>query len=152
MSHNSDSSGRHRPALDAIGWAVFTGAVLVVAWGVLAFGSPYPWAYIPLALGAAVVGIAGWFGTRPTGLLKDQRRLLLALALVILAAALQLISWPARVVDAVSPANGIILRQIDLVFASMSAAVDAGAQSSMPGRPLSIDPAATAREIGRAHV
>jgi len=147
MSHNSDSSGRHRPALDAIGRAVFTGAVLVVAWGVLAFGSPYPWAYLPLALGAAVVGIGGWFGTRPTGLLRDQRRLLLALALVILAAGLQLIPWPARVVDAVSPANGAILRQIDLVFASVSAAVDVGAQSSMPSRPLSIDPDATARGL-----
>ena len=111
MSHNSDSSGRHRPALDAVGRAVFAGTVLIVAWGVLAFGSPYPWAYLPLALGSAVVGIAGWFGTHPSVLLADQRRLLLALALVILAAALQLISWPARVVDAVSPANAVILRQ-----------------------------------------
>ena len=147
MSHNSDSSARHRPPLDAIGRAVFVGALLVVAWGVLAFGSPYPWAYAPLAVGAALVGIAGWFGTSPTRLVTDQRRFLLALGLVILGAALQLIPWPARVVDTISPANGSILRQIDLVFASVSAAVDAGAQSSMPGRPLSINPEATARGL-----
>ena len=31
--------------------------LLVVAWGVLAFGSPYPWAYTPLVVCSAVLGI-----------------------------------------------------------------------------------------------
>ena len=71
--------GRHRPALNATGRTVYVGTLVLVAWGVLAFGSPYPWAYVPLATCSALVGLLAWFGTGPPGrLLPDQKRLLIA--------------------------------------------------------------------------
>jgi hypothetical protein len=148
MSHSSASSGRHRLALDLTGRAVYIGAVSLVAWGVLAFGSPYPWAYVPLAAGSAMVGAIGWFATRPPSPVAiDQRRVLIALGALMLAGALQLIPLPARIVDAVSPANAAILGRIDLVFASLKAAIEGGAAATLPSRPLSIDPDATRRGL-----
>jgi O-antigen ligase len=144
MSHSPDSSGRHRPALDRDGWVVFVGAVLIVAWGVLAFGSPYPWAYIPLAAGAALVGLVSWLGTRSSHLLGDQRRMALGLGLVILAVTAQLLPLPPRVVDWASPANSVVLNHIDLAFAASRVAGDAPAQ---PSRPLSINPVFTTRAL-----
>jgi hypothetical protein len=147
MSHNSDSSGRRRPALDGAGRTVAFGAVLIVAWGVLAFGSPYPWAYIPLAIGSAILGVFSWLMTRQTPLLTDQRRVIIGLAVVALTVTLQLIEFPATLVDTISPANAIVLRQTDLLFASLSAGVDSGAVAALPARPFSIDPAATTRGL-----
>jgi hypothetical protein len=144
MSHSSDSSGRHRPALDRPGQFVFVGTVLLVAWGVLAFGAPYPWAYTPLAIGAAIVGAVAWVVSSPTRLLADQRRLVVALSVVAALTIVQLIPLPARLVDTISPANSAILRQIDLVLASLMAAMESGADVALPARPLSIDPASTA--------
>ncbi|MBA3296831.1 MAG: hypothetical protein H0U19_07835, partial [Acidobacteria bacterium] len=34
-------------------------SVAVIAWGALAFGAPYPWAYTPLLIGCAVAGALG---------------------------------------------------------------------------------------------
>src|SRR5262249_33760595 len=146
MSHNPDSTRRHGAAMDGLGRTVYLGAVCLVAWGVLAFGSPYPWAYVPLAVGSALVGLATWFDTAPPNpFAADQRHLLIALGVVMLAGIVQLIPLPARVVDAVSPANAAILGRIDLVFASLSTSVDAAAQVALPHRPLSIDPESTVR-------
>jgi O-antigen ligase len=123
---------------------VYVGTLLVVAWGVLAFGSPYPWAYTPLAVGAATVGLVGWFRTRRTRVLPDQRRLLLALLLVVVAGTIQRAPLPARVVDALSPANAAVLGQIDLSFTSALPTDQAAtASAAMPWRPLSIDPDGT---------
>jgi O-antigen ligase len=140
MSHNSDSSGRHRPALDGPGQVVYIVTLALMSWGVLAFGSPYPWAYIPLAIGSALVGLLAWFASRPTRLLRDQRRLLIAIACVALVAFLQFLPLPARVVDTISPSNATLLRQVNITFASLSAAGDAQVSAS---RPLSVDPPAT---------
>ena len=41
---------------------ILLGAVLfVLAGGTLAFGAVYPWAFTPLAVAAALVGIVGYF-------------------------------------------------------------------------------------------
>jgi O-antigen ligase len=146
MSHKSDSGRRHHSALDWVGRAVFVATILLVAWGVLAFGAPYPWAYTPLATGAAIVGLAGWFGSR-SSLMVDQRRVLLALAAVIAGSILQLVPLPASTVDRISPANNVVLNRIDLAFAAERGSVDSGAQSSLAPRPLSIDPDATLRAL-----
>jgi hypothetical protein len=37
------------------------GVMLCLAWGALAFGSNYPWAYGPLMMGTSIVGVAGIF-------------------------------------------------------------------------------------------
>jgi O-antigen ligase len=147
MPQRSDSTGHQRPALDQWGRVVYVGAVGVVAWGVLAFGSPYRWAYTILAIGAAAVGAIAWLKSRPTRLLADQRRVLLAIGVVALAAVLQLVSLPGRIVDGISPDNAVLLRQIDLVFSSLSAAVESGTTAALPWRPLSIAPASTLRSL-----
>ena len=38
---------------------------MVIAWGVFAFGSVYPWAYIPLIAASAAVGLGGLFHPAP---------------------------------------------------------------------------------------
>ena len=82
MPQRADNSGRRWPAFDRSGRVVYVGAVTVVAWGVLAFGCSYPWAYTILAFGAATVGIAGLVISRATRLLRDQGRCGAALALL----------------------------------------------------------------------
>jgi O-antigen ligase len=143
MPASSDSSGRHQPALDTAGRVVYLGTLLLVAWGVLAFGSPYPWAYTPLAVGSVVVGLAGWFGSHRTRVLPEQRRLLVALLLVAIGAAVQRVPLPAGVVQVLSPANARVLGNIDLTFMSHLEAVNFGSEAALPARPLSIDPSGT---------
>jgi O-Antigen ligase len=147
MPQRSGSSGRHHLALDRSGRLVYASTILLMACGVLAFGSPYPWAYTPLAIGAALLGAAAFLASRPTRLLSDQRRVLLALGLLAFAAGLQFVPLPPGVVDALSPANAVVLRQIDLVFASLSAGLAAGDTMALPWRPLSIAPQATLRSL-----
>jgi O-antigen ligase len=76
--------------------------VALLAWGVLAFGAVYPWAYWPLAAGSAVVGL---WGLSATGGLRDRRVRAFAIAAtsLILVMLLQCIGWPVAVVDAVAP-------------------------------------------------
>ena len=41
-------------------------ALALIAWGAFAFGAVYPWAYTPLGVGCAMVGLAGLLtGSRP---------------------------------------------------------------------------------------
>ena len=45
-----------------------SGVLISLAWGVGAFGSPYPWAYIPLLASSATLGVTGlWLGRRGSG-------------------------------------------------------------------------------------
>lgn len=76
--------------------------VALVAWGVFAFGSPYPWAYGPLALGSALVGLLGLFtGRDPSGPLNCV--LLVALSGIAVVAIVQLIPLPLDWLTRVSP-------------------------------------------------
>ena len=127
---------------------VFAGTAVLVTWGVLAFGSPYPWAYIPLALGCAVTGAAAVWVTRGTDRMAgDQRRVLLALAVVAACGAIQLVPLPAAVCDAVSPSNQRVLAQTDIGYAAAVSRVQLGEATGLPARPLSIDPPATRRAL-----
>jgi O-antigen ligase len=108
-------------------------AGLLVAWGALAFGAVYPWAYWPLFGLAALTGIAGLSmdARRPAAV----TRLLVSSAVVLFAAvALQLVPLPRDVVAAVSPQTDRLLRDLDIRYAA----------GVMTVHPLSIDPAATA--------
>lgn len=142
MPASPASSGR-QPTLDTAGRVVYLGTVVLIAWGVLAFGSPYPWAYRPLAAASAAVGLIGWLGSHRTGVLPDQRRLLIALVLVAIGVGLQRAPLPPGVVQIVSPANATVLSDIDLTFVSRVEAVHLGSEVALPWRPLSIDPGAT---------
>jgi O-antigen ligase len=122
---------------------VHAGTLALVAWGSLAFGAVYPWAYTPLAAGAVVVGLAAlWHARGVPPAVIGHRPLLVALALVAAGAALQLLPLPAGALEAVSPARSPLLAATDLRYAA-SLAAGGGA----PARPISIDPTATWRGL-----
>src|SRR5262245_38423173 len=78
-------------------------AMLPVLWGTFAFGAVYRWAYLPLAVACAVVGIALLsleFRGRPT-----LKPLIAGMALIALTVIIQVIVFPAQFVDRVSPAR-----------------------------------------------
>lgn len=107
-------------------------AVLVtLAWGVGAFGSPYPWAYVPLLAASAVLGLAGLF-LRPA---RPTLPLLLPTGLILIVAAVgaQLIPIPLRQLEVLSPHAATLLSQHSLQFSLGQVAY----------HPLSIEPSRT---------
>lgn len=102
-----------------------------LAWGVLAFGAVYPWAYWPLFAAAATIGVAGLVARRNRP--GVERPLVVAGALLIVAVALQLVPLPHPLLAAISPHTDRLLRELDVGYA-------AGATRM---HPLSIDPRST---------
>ncbi|MBA3641142.1 MAG: O-antigen ligase family protein [Acidobacteriota bacterium] len=90
--------------------------VLLVAWGALAFGSVYPWAYTPLLAGCALTGAVALGVHRARRLPGATRAAFLALIVVLGAGAVQLIPLPAGVLEAVSPKTDAFLEQYDLGY------------------------------------
>ena len=119
------------------GWTMAYSRLLMatLAWGVLAFGAVYPWAYWPLALAAAGLGVWGIIATRAW---EDPRARALTLALAAVAAAIgvQLVSLPYAWLDTLSPAVDGFLRRLHIFYHPASV------------HPLSIDPAQTAVALG----
>jgi O-antigen ligase len=78
----------------------FAGLLMAtLAWGVLAFGAVYPWAYWPLAILAAVLGVWGLVATNAwlDGRVRSIARVLGAVAIAILVQAIAIpTSWVAR--------------------------------------------------------
>ena len=72
--------------------------VLLLAWSVLAFASPYPWAYWPLGVGCVTVFVLGWL-RRPEGVTSVGPWPWVALAVGLV----QLIPVPRQVFLLVSP-------------------------------------------------
>ena len=116
--------------------------VLVLAWGALAFGAVYDWAYTPLFWAAAVVGALGWISPGARQKPRTPWALMVAVALVVAAVGLQLIPLTPGQVSRISPAADRFLARYDLGYASVKSAVIAAAT---PGyrHPLSIDPSGT---------
>jgi O-Antigen ligase len=138
-NRRSDSSGTR-----IMRWVVTAGTLALVAWGSLAFGAVYPWAYAPLAAGCVVVGLAAlWHARRMPLHAMGHVPLLVALALVGLGVAVQLTPLPASITDALSPARAPLLAQTDLRYAAHLLAADGGTRS----QALSIDSAATWRGL-----
>jgi O-antigen ligase len=86
-----------------IGKAASALIVSGVAWGAYSFGAVYPWGYWPLAVIAAVIGLAGLSlarrlprGTAPVALAAT-------LTVVALAGCLQILPLPANIVGRLSP-------------------------------------------------
>ena len=77
--------------------------LLLIAWGALAFGAEYPWAYAPLLVFGATVGGLGSVARIPAA--GRFRALALALGLVVAAGCLQAAPLPAPLVAALSPAR-----------------------------------------------
>lgn len=127
---------------------------LLVAWGALAFGAVYPWAWRPLVTGCAVVGAASWLVARRYGARADDRGLLLALGGMAAVGLLQLVPLPRDARIAISPASETMLLEQDFEYAiaaRMTGLSEDGATAQVPAalpeRPLSLNPDATARAL-----
>jgi len=111
--------------------------VATVAWGALAFGAVYPWAYWPL-LGASVgLGCVGLLASDDVATRRLNVPIALSVAAVFLAAALTLVPLDRAVLAAVSPATERFLRQYNLTY---RLAVATGGDLR---HPLSINPGQT---------
>ena len=109
------SANASRGRATAASTAVVAGTIALVAWGVFAFGSPYPWAYRPLAIGSALVGLLGLFtGSRPVW--ASNRVLLMALAGIAMVTAVQLVPLPLDWLTRVSPGTVAYLAGYDLRY------------------------------------
>lgn len=120
---------------------------MAVAWGAFAFGAVYDWAYVPLAIGCAVIGILGLAAGRHR--IVRLAPVALVLCLVAGIGAVQLIPLRPGVLTSISPATDRYLRQFDLAYlyaADLSAAD--GAVRVVERAPISIAPAATVRALG----
>jgi O-antigen ligase len=91
---------------------------LLVAWGAFAFGAVYPWAYGPLAIASAVVGIAG-FATGDRPVWRTNRLLMVALGGIALVGLLQLVPLPLPTLSAVSGGTVGFLSQYDFRFVAL---------------------------------
>src|SRR6478736_1266955 len=87
-----------------------------VAWGALAFGGAYPWAYWPLAAACTVSGSFGFFVARAARLKVADWSMRIALSALAAAILVQLIPLPAATVSAFSPPTIDVVRQLDVSF------------------------------------
>ena len=121
--------------------------VTLLAWGALSFGAVYPWAFVPLAIGSAVVGIAALRLVVPG--LPQAHSLSVAAAIIAAGALLQTVPLPPSVLATVSPGTVHFLENYDLQYRFGSQTPDAGPDSaSRPARPISLDSALTLRGLG----
>jgi O-antigen ligase len=107
--------------------------LILIAWGALSFGAVYPWAYWPLAGGAALVGIFGLLWHREIDAMPVPGSVLAALAATFVAMLVQLLPLGRDTVAAVSP-------NATRVVESYNRLLETTAQT---GRTLSIQPRAT---------
>ena len=75
---------------------------LLLAWGALAFGAEYPWAYAPLLVFCTTIGLVGLLAVRGR---QESRTAFAAVAAVFSAGALQVVPLPERVLTLLSPAR-----------------------------------------------
>ena len=127
---------------------------LLVAWGALAFGAVYPWAWRPLITGCAVVGAASWLVARKYAARAHDRVLLAILGGIILGGLLQLTPIPRSARLLLSPSSEAVLLEQDLEYAMaarLTGVSDDGSMAQVPAalpeRTLSINPDATARAL-----
>ncbi len=96
----------------------FTGLLLLtLAWGVLAFGAVYTWAYVPLLTAAAGLGVWGLVARTEFGGRRANVTIAVGLALLAAAVAVQFVSLPRETLRALSPATDAFLQEYDLSYA-----------------------------------
>lgn len=115
-------------------------AVSLIAWGVLAFGGEYPWAYAPLLVFATTIGILGL--SAPVSAPSAPRPVVVSLGLILAAVGLQLCPLPAPVLATLSPAR--LVHDFPALFAATVPAVPEPAQAAADGPwSISVSPART---------
>ena len=90
-----------------------SGVLVTLAWGVGAFGSPYPWAYFPLLIASATLGVSGlWLGKEKSGpVVLSAGFLLITLAVIA-----QMVPIPMGLLAVLSPHAEKILSQRSIQF------------------------------------
>lgn len=125
--------------------------VLLIAWGALAFGSVYPWAYTPLLAGCAATGAVALFVHRARRLPDPTRVAVTAAIVVIAAGSLQVIPLPPALLDTLSPASATFLDSHDLGYV-FGATADPAETETVDARrswhPLSLAPRDTLVGLG----
>lgn len=110
---------------------VFTIAIFVsIAWGALAFGSVYAWAFTPLRIACFTIGLASLVVNASA---RVNWRVAASVMAIAVACGLQLAPLPLGTLKWISPATDRVLRQYDVAYANGIALA----------HPLSIDPAST---------
>jgi O-antigen ligase len=104
--------------------------VSAIAWGALAFGAVYSWAYWPLGVMCAICGVTALIVAAAENVDGTSRALNLAFLAVAVAISLQLLPLPARIVNTLSPAAPALM-------ARLNPAIAAGLQ---PAHALSVWP------------
>ncbi|MES1254431.1 MAG: O-antigen ligase family protein [Acidobacteriota bacterium] len=121
-----------------------------VAWGVLAFGAVYPWAYRALAAGSVVVGAAGFFAGRRGR--PPLTRLAVALGCVAVAIGLQLVPMPRPLLARINPGTDAFLRRYDFAYATGTPSADSVPSQmddvARPWQTISIAPYKTRLGLG----
>jgi len=120
---------------------LLSGVVLAVVWGALAFGAVYPWAYTPLAIGGAVIGLAAF--TIKLGNAFSLRPLTLGCLAIAAAISLQLMPLSPRVLGAVSPSTDRFLSRYDLSYQMSSRELAGDGVRAAARWPISLTPSAT---------
>ena len=141
----SSRSVKERPGRVSLQASIVLAAtMLVVAWGAFAFGAVYPWAYVPLAIACACVGLVGiTTGTRP--ILGDGRWVLFSIAAIALVGLIQLVPLPRSWLALLSPGTLDFLRQSDLGYAF---SLDPNTNAPVAiGHAISIAPSLTVRAL-----
>lgn len=109
--------------------------IALVAWGALAFGAVYPWAYVPLMAGVALLGV--WALASKKRIATTPSSLKVGLLLVAIAISVQLVPLPRQTLVAISPAADTLVRQFDPFYAYRVAT------EARVSHPLSISPEKT---------
>jgi O-antigen ligase len=89
-----------------------------VAWGALAFGAVYSWAYWPLAAACIVAGALGLAAAGRSDVEGTSRALNMALVAVAVAIGVQLVPLPHRLIAAITPNAGAIVSRLSPTFAA----------------------------------
>ena len=119
-------------------WRVVA-TLMLTAWGTLAFGAVYPWAFTPLFVGCAAVGGATCLQRSGTGTIDV--RLAVALVLLVTAVGLQLVPVSVSTIRWISPETDVVLRRYAV-----------GYPATRQSYALSIDPGATMLGLSAAGV
>ena len=117
----------------------------VLSWGAFAFGAVYAWAYVPLQWACAVLGALGLVAPGVKARSGINWPLAGALALFLLAVAVQLLPMTPATLGRISPATDALLRKHEVAYALAAHAPEVEYR-----HPLSINPAATWLGLGFA--
>jgi O-antigen ligase len=108
----------------------------LLAWGALAFGAVYPWAFVPLFLGCAAVGMAALVQYSEST--PIEKLIVASLGLLLAAIGVQLIPMPIGFIQWASPETDALLRQYEVGY------------SAAQSHTLSIEPRATMLALAAA--